>query len=57
MKNKELVFEVNPQELTTTILRMSRGVIFDWCLNEGNYPLKNKILMDLNLLLSNFIVV
>jgi AcrR family transcriptional regulator len=54
IKNKELTAELNSHELTSTILRISRGAIFDWCLNEGNYPLRDQIFMDLNLLLSNF---
>jgi AcrR family transcriptional regulator len=54
IKNKELTDELNSHELTSTILRISRGAIFDWCLNEGNYPLRDQIYMDLNLVLSNF---
>ena len=44
----------DPEELTETLLRSSRGVLFDWCLNEGSYNLKEAIRHDLSLILTNF---
>lgn len=50
--NKELKDNVDPDQLAETIMRISRGVIFDWCLHKGEYSLNDQILFDNNLILS-----
>ncbi len=42
---------LSPDVLAATIMRLSRGAIFDWCLNKGTYKLKNRILEDINLVI------
>ena len=42
----------SPDALATTIMRLSRGAIFDWCLNKGTYKLKDRILEDIHLVIS-----
>lgn len=54
LKNGELNSFTSLNDLTITIMRISRGDIFDWCLHEGSYNLKSKMVYDLNLILSNF---
>jgi AcrR family transcriptional regulator len=36
----------NPKEITDFIIRLSRGVIYDWCLREGSYNLVNQGIKD-----------
>ncbi len=54
IENDELQSSISSNTLTETILRISRGFIFDWCLHQGNYDLKTDILSDLNLILANY---
>ncbi len=51
LKNGEIKDNVDPDLLVKTLLRLSRGAIFDWCLHKGDYPLKDQILYDINLIL------
>ncbi len=55
IEKNELVASITPSELTITLLRISRGVIFDWCLHEGNYDLREKTMSDVNLILTNYL--
>jgi len=41
-------------KLSETLMRCSRGVIFDWCLKEGTYNLQEQMRYDISLILSNF---
>ncbi|WP_300386553.1 TetR/AcrR family transcriptional regulator [Clostridium sp.] len=50
----ELKSDISSDELTKTLLRTSRGVVFDWCLHQGSYSLKSNIIFDLNLILTNY---
>lgn len=54
IKANEIVKDVSPKELTETLIRISRGVMFDWCLHKGNYDLTEKITHDLLLILNNY---
>jgi len=54
INNKEITSVLSTKEITDMILRLARGVIFDWCLNEGGYNLKERTLKDLNFILFNF---
>ena len=54
IKSNELQSIISSDTLTETILRISRGVIFDWCLHKGSYDLKTNMIFDLNLILSNY---
>ncbi|MEG2290296.1 MAG: TetR/AcrR family transcriptional regulator [Clostridium sp.] len=54
IKTNELQSDVSSDVLTKTLLRTSRGVIFDWCLHQGSYDLKTNIIFDLNLILANY---
>lgn len=56
IEKNELISSIVPIELTSTLLRVSRGAIFDWCLHQGNYNLKEKIQYDVALILSNYLV-
>lgn len=31
--------EMNPDDLTRLVLSTSRGIIYDWCMNDGNYDI------------------
>jgi AcrR family transcriptional regulator len=44
----------DPAELTETLIRCSRGVVFDWCLWEGGYDLRKQMRHDILLFLSNY---
>lgn len=50
----ELQSNISSDALTKTLLRISRGVVFDWCLHQGGYNLKTNMIFDLNLILSNY---
>lgn len=54
LKSGELNNCISSLDLTMIIMRISRGTIFDWCLNEGSYNLKSTMGFELNLVLSNF---
>jgi AcrR family transcriptional regulator len=56
VQNCELkCIDISELELSNTIMRVLRGDIIDWFLREGNYDLKDKILYDFNLIITNFI--
>ncbi|MGL4773390.1 MAG: TetR/AcrR family transcriptional regulator [Clostridium sp.] len=54
LKNGEFKEGISSEYLTQTLLRISRGSIFDWCLQQGSYDLKERIVSDLNLILLQF---
>ncbi|WP_270940483.1 TetR/AcrR family transcriptional regulator [Romboutsia lituseburensis] len=54
IKSGELDNSISSLDLTMIIMRISRGTIFDWCLNNGSYNLKSTMEFELNLVLSNF---
>ncbi len=47
IEKKEINSELPASEIAYTILRISRGVIFDWSLRDGAYPLEERVLTDL----------
>jgi AcrR family transcriptional regulator len=51
----EIKTDIDPTELRDTIMRITRGVIFDWCLRNGGYDLKSKVGFDLDLIFKNSI--
>lgn len=51
----ELKESVDVDELSSMVLRISRGVIFDWSLREGNYNPVDIVLHDLNILFSSYV--
>ncbi len=42
------------EEITGTILRLSRGIGFDWAIRNGTYPINQQVENDLDLLLRSF---
>jgi len=40
--------------ITDTILRISRGTIYDWCLHEGSYDLVDQGLKDIDMIISYY---
>lgn len=42
------------EEIAGTILRLSRGIGFDWAIRNGTYPINQQVENDLNLLLRSF---
>jgi AcrR family transcriptional regulator len=53
----EIKSNLSAEEITNSILRLTRGVIYDWCLHDGSYDLREYILKDLDILLASFIVI
>ncbi len=47
--NKE--FRGSADEITDTLLRISRGTIYDWCLHEGSYELLKQGLKDIEMVI------
>lgn len=47
--NKE--FRDSADEITDTLLRISRGTIYDWCLHEGSYELLKQGLKDIEVVI------
>lgn len=54
LSNKEIVSDLTSKEITDMIMRLARGIVYDWCLHEGNYNLTEHTLKDLELMLTNF---
>lgn len=54
---EEGVFQkgLDPVEATETLMRISRGVLLDWCLREGSYTLSRGMRKDLELVLNSMI--
>ena len=46
--------DTDVQDLTETLIRTSRSVIFDWCLREGVSDLRSCMRHDIYLILSNY---
>lgn len=44
--------EKDPVEIASRILRISRGIIFDWSIRGGSYQIIDKVLEDLNIYFS-----
>ena len=45
------VQEFEEKEFFEFIIRFTRGALYDWCLHEGNYNLKQRVLKDLRIIL------
>lgn len=50
----ELSPNVSADYLANIMMRTFRGVIFDWCLHEGKYLLKEQLLADFDLIIANY---
>ncbi|MDC7226712.1 MAG: helix-turn-helix domain containing protein [Spirochaetales bacterium] len=46
--------DTDQEEMIEVLIRCSRGVLFDWCLRNGEYDLPSKIRSDMTLVLNNF---
>lgn len=44
-------FRGSAEEITDTLLRISRGTIYDWCLHEGSYELLKQGLKDIEMVI------
>lgn len=54
--SKRIIDELQPKGLSSDdlyehILRCIRGVLYDWCLHNGKYNLKNRVTEDMRLML------
>ncbi|MDC7126602.1 MAG: TetR/AcrR family transcriptional regulator, partial [Spirochaetales bacterium] len=45
--------ETDVETLTNLLVRSARGVLFDWCLNDGEYSLPQKLRSDLSIILDD----
>jgi len=54
LKEKKFLSGTDALELMETLMRCSRGVVFDWCLREGSYNLKEQMRSDILLMLNNY---
>jgi len=50
----ELNSELNPEDMMEDLFIVSRGIIFDWCLHDGEYDLMDKMHIHLKRHLSVF---
>lgn len=48
---KQPLKHLNSVQAAAMILRMSRGVIYDWCCRQGAYSLKATVALELNIIL------
>lgn len=44
----------NDERLTKQLLRCTRGMIYDWCLHDGKYPLVNESIEIVEIILKNY---
>lgn len=56
INDNELLSETSPTELADILLRTTRGVVLDWCLQQGGYDLKDATIFNVNLILNNYIL-
>lgn len=54
LEEKDINAQLSPEDLTDMILRLSRGIIYDWCLHEGEYSLSECVRNDLSVMLNHF---
>jgi len=47
----EITAEMTPEKITEILFVVVRGVIYDWCLHEGDYPMRDEIVRYVNLIL------
>jgi len=52
--NGELAPSCNVSELVEMILRLSRGMLFDWSMRRGPYRIEKRMVKDLDILLRSF---
>lgn len=50
--NNEITKEFTASQITTYLLRLSRGILYDWCVHNGNYDVLDETYISINLLLS-----
>lgn len=53
LERGEIVSVFPPEEILDRFFRLAHGVLFDWCMHSGAYPLKKTFLEDMDLLLSH----
>ncbi|ADU25756.1 TetR/AcrR family transcriptional regulator [Ethanoligenens harbinense] len=46
--------DYSEQTVTETILRMMRGILYDWCLHDGSYDLVQQARADMRIILHHF---
>nr|WP_307906104.1 TetR/AcrR family transcriptional regulator C-terminal domain-containing protein [Clostridium botulinum] len=42
-KNNEVTTEMTPKQITKFLFVLMRGIVYDWCLHDGEYDLKEKM--------------
>jgi AcrR family transcriptional regulator len=53
-REKKLTVDKTADYITDFLLRFSRGMIYDWCLHDGNYKLQARTMEDLEEIISIF---
>ena len=56
MADGSLPPDTDMEELIRLLIRCSRGVLFDWCLHNGEYDLPEQIRSDMEHILNNFCI-
>ncbi|HSQ90144.1 TetR/AcrR family transcriptional regulator [Romboutsia sp.] len=50
--NNEIIKEFTATQIKDQLLRFSRGILYDWCIHNGDYDLLNETYISINLLLN-----
>lgn len=50
--NNEITKDFTPFQITSHLLRLSRGILYDWCIHNGNYDLLSETRISIELLLN-----
>jgi len=53
-ENNQILKDMTPEDIAEILFIAGRGVIFDWCLHEGQYDLKEKMDVLFTRLVSTF---
>jgi len=53
-EKKEICNDIAPEKITEYILIFLRGIIYDWCLHQGNYDLEEKINRAMSIFIKSF---
>lgn len=53
-KNNEIRKDMSSEEIINCLIRLSHGIIYDWCLNNGNYPIEDVTRKSLSYIIETF---
>ncbi|MCM1988491.1 TetR/AcrR family transcriptional regulator [Oceanirhabdus seepicola] len=53
-EKKEICSDIEPEDITRSIVIFGRGIIYDWCLHKGDYDLEKEIRTRMRMFVKSF---